>query len=394
MLALCVTLYLSSVRAQWLTSAHATSERTCPLNEFRARVSGLDSACCDSSTCGQINATGVPLQCRAMCAAVLADMRADCDVTFSSVFDGIDGEEDDSALAVTDLQTLCDSVPVTSIFVEMGRLQDTHCDLFDADGVGELVVTDATNSSGCVDTGPASRCALVVDGTLTCEEDFCRDCPGKHAGECDRTCAFCQVSKHNRHHRQMQIDITSPDICSALNLQTQVEPVNDACCDAGRASTCNGGSAGVPTVCDARCGIAYLPFFEKCETVLRESFGAVPQTVNAFVNLAQTCRQLPRQQLLGSLSLASSCGNSTGYPTGYGQWMDMSSDCSLDVFQNKIGAVDAACCSSKVNGTSKSDGTSRDCNGRAPQTCTPREGAPASSPLQSSRDCWPVCVDI
>ena len=338
LIAAVLAMFITLGHGQWLTTSSGTSERTCPLTEFRARLRDLDSVCPHG------NGDGVaPSGCSPMCAAILADLERDCDLTMRGVFDAVDGNDDDNPEAVSDFRALCDTVTVPDIFREMGRIVDAgNCGTFDPEGVGEQTVVDPSAGGGCVDTGPASRCALVRNGILTCAEDFCSDC--SHAGDCDRTCAFCGNNQQHRRvlsQRGLQIDLSKG--CLPSNLETRVAPMNHACCDADRMTACDGGSAGVPTVCDARCGIAFTPFFDDCEMV-RSSFAPDPSTMSAFVDLDRTCRGLPRQQLLSSLADALPCeiGDASN-PNGgkeqgiFGAWMDSAMDCRLEVFEAKIG---------------------------------------------------------
>ena len=222
-----------------------------------------------------------------------------------SSFDALDGAGDDSAAAIDTLQGLCDDVTPSEIVAEMARLQDAGCEL-SVDGVGEEEVV-GVKPGDCVDTGSTSLCSLVGEGVLSCADDFCPDC-GKHSGECDRTCSFCG-GKHSKHgHRRLQISLDAG--CSMLNLMDRVDPVNEACCDPG-AGTCDGGSNGVPTVCDAKCAIVYTPFFADCEPALRGSFAASPETIAAFVDLDRTCTNLQRGALLPALASATSCAVGT-----------------------------------------------------------------------------------
>ena len=213
-------------------------------------------------------------------------------------------------------------------------------------------------SSSCLDTGPASRCGLVSLGVLTCEDDFCADC-GRHASECDRTCGFCNAG-HRRRELQIQLGGVTCD------LQERVAPVNGACCE--DAASCAGGAAGVPTVCDAKCAVTYLPFWNDCELEIRGSFIDAPSTIAAFGNLATACRSMPKEMLLPTLSSALSCSvDASQTETGLGPWLDTSIDCALDAFLAKTSAVDEACCTA--------DSDDYGCAQGVPLACTAMCGA-------------------
>ena len=60
-------------------------------------------------------------------------------------------------------------------------------------------------------------------------------------------CAVWRIAKRcgQKHRRAQGIQLNH--VCSALNIDEKVAPVNDACCDADRVDACNGGGgAGVP----------------------------------------------------------------------------------------------------------------------------------------------------
>ena len=154
-----------------------------------------------------------------------------CNRTLDVLFDGQDGSYDGVASTFSDLRQTCLQLSPSSVVGEMKRLQDSGC-VVNADGVGEETVQQ-NNGNGCRDTG-IELCALIADGALSCEADFCQDKKAcKHSGVCDATCGFC--------HRRSQINFGNQ--CSALTLQSRVEPVNGACCDADGA--CNGGGGRV-----------------------------------------------------------------------------------------------------------------------------------------------------
>ena len=97
---------------------------------------------------------------------------------------------------------------------------------------------------------------------LKCSEDFCLECA--HAGECDRSCGFCSdgdstpeeenVIVPGGGHRRAQITIRD-QTCDVLDISTRTDDVNTACCD----ETNDHCAAGVPTTCDARCAMTFLP---------------------------------------------------------------------------------------------------------------------------------------
>ena len=147
-----------------------------------------------------------------------------------------------------------------------------------------------------------------------------------------------------------------------------MEPVNAACCDAGR-DTCEGGGSGVPTVCDVKCAMSYSPFYDDCERALRLSFD--PSTMAAFSGLATTCDTLPVSPLLRSLAAAECPATATGAPEPspetpqrFGGWLDTAFDCSLAQLKAHASEVDTTCCTDE----------SGNCADGPPSRCLPECG--------------------
>ena len=316
----------------WL-SLYIPSPPECPLSDVRARIAELDAVCCAEGACDERVNNGAPTTCSPMCGGKMLELYSMCNRTLDVLFDGQDGSYDGVASTFSDLRQTCLQLSPSSVVGEMKRLQDSGC-VVNADGVGEETVQQ-NNGNGCRDTG-IELCALIADGALSCEADFCQDKKAcKHSGVCDATCGFC--------HRRSQINFGNQ--CSALTLQSRVEPVNGACCDADGA--CNGGGAGVPTVCDARCAIVYGPFFSDCESTLALAFGAQPDTFAAFSQLALTCDALPVDQLLQATA-AAVCPNAepAAQPEsgGFGNWLDAELDCPLGMLERYAISIDNQCC--------------------------------------------------
>ena len=78
-------------------------------------------------------------------------------------------------------------------------------------------------------------------------------------GMCDLSCQFCDNSPKESGRRQAQV----LNSCPLEEFHAEVEAVNQACCDL-RTGDCEG----VPNSCDARCGIVFPGFFDRCQPVL------------------------------------------------------------------------------------------------------------------------------
>ena len=174
----------------------------------------------------------------------------------------------------------------TSVVIDQIRqLVTAGCDV-DTDGVSESDVFQ----SGCTDLHPSVCETSIASGLLTCSGDLCPLCG--HAHSCDESCGFCTVDTGGR--RSMQIDLSHS--CAASELQGRVDSVNSACCDNNgddHGGKCQG-ETGIPTACDARCALAYVPFYNDCKGTLGAQFLGAPQMIQGFQDLANTCANLVR----------------------------------------------------------------------------------------------------
>ena len=343
----------------WL-SLFVPSSPSCQLRDIRSRIAELDAICCvgidhvglspSASECDPDDNHGAPRSCLPMCGGKLLQLERDCnDSGFLDIlFDGMDGQYDGRATVLRDLRERCLSVPSNDVIRQMQILQDAGCHVND-DGVAEITVPGEPTGDGvCRDVGPKSMCSLVQLGALSCETDFCADkdlCA--HSGQCDKTCDLC-TGDGGRHRLQINLDGEGSQ-CSMLNLESKVGPVNDACCDED--GGCNGGGAGVPTLCDARCAETYGPFYEECAATLQQAFAAQPLVLGAFSRLATTCDSLAVDQLLTAMGDAT-CSDLEPLvqPTagGFGRWLDEQLDCPLGMLEHQLVDIDTACCGASL----------------------------------------------
>ena len=96
--------------------------------------------------------------------------------------------------------------------------------------------------------------ALSLD-TVTSGCAVCPTC-GRHASECDKTCGFCGA---HRRRRRNQIVPGDDSKCPFADYTNRIATVNEACCD--EPGVC---ADGVPTVCDLKCALEFLPFLSEC----------------------------------------------------------------------------------------------------------------------------------
>ena len=92
---------------------------------------------------------------------------------------------------------------------------------------------------------------------------------------------------HHRRQRRLQAaHACSPDVFSAA-----AAAVTDACCDDATGAGCTG----VPTECDARCGIVFIDFYARCAELLRVY---EPAQVRSFGHFFLTSLRLKLERIL------------------------------------------------------------------------------------------------
>lgn len=240
------------------------------------RVSELDAEC-----------PGAPDRCTVSCGAALFPFLDECTsfVDQLFLFDNADGRSDGRASAFYTLRDTCDAIPSGQIIDELRPLWSAgQC----PDDWMEDVSTTAVPEAACEDVLPACA-AGVAAGFYDCAIMLCPSCAMAH--QCDKTCAICGGANiGHRLRRSLQIDSTDY-ACPLANFDAEATAVNDACCDAD-----SGGCAGVPTECDARCGVVYVDFFSRCHELL----GTVhADLMLEYTQLEQTCStELPAEPLL------------------------------------------------------------------------------------------------
>ncbi len=361
----------------WLAELLPAND-ACPLRDFPSRLAEVDAVCCSSP--GACNGHNV-LSCSPRCGGKFLELYKVCNVTMDQVLDLIDGSADGRAAPIHALREMCLATSAVDAINELARLNDDPDCTVQIESVAETVVPEA---SQCEDIGSATLCALVATGDLSCDRDFCPSC-GHNAGKCDNTCGLCGSSGasgtggggggKSGHRRSQGISLNAG--CGAANLQEKVAPVNSACCDFGRESVCNGGGAGVPTVCDAHCAAEYLPFWTDCQRAVREHFA--PDVISAFQQLENTCRSLPVAPLLKAVGEAhctsddfgphDGCAGCTS-DVGFRAWLATKFDCSLGMLQTSFSNVDDVCCEDPAR-----CGDPARLSPHPPSTCTPHCGA-------------------
>ena len=223
---------------------------------------------------------GAPARCTVACGATLFPFLDECGsfVNALSVFDAADGVRDDQAGTFVELREACNSIPSGQIIGELQPLWSAgQCPSEWMEGVSATTVPEST----CEDTLP-SCAAGISAGFYDCANMLCPTCGMAH--QCDKTCRFCGGDGRHR----LQIATTGHE-CPPMTFETEAAAVNDACCDQGECT-------GVPTECDARCGVVYVDFYSRCNGLL--GLYHVEDMVE-YTRLEQTCaEQMPAEPLL------------------------------------------------------------------------------------------------
>ena len=76
--------------------------------------------------------------------------------------------------------------------------------------------------------------------------------------------------------------------CNLQNFQADADEVDAKCCDDG--VSCSGG---VPTTCDVKCALTYIPFYDQCSQILATMTD--PVSMASYQRLYSTCSTGPDQ---------------------------------------------------------------------------------------------------
>ena len=226
---------------------------------------------------------GAPERCTVSCGVVLLPFLDACRsmLNVMNVFDDADGLHDGRAGVFDALRGKCNDIPAGELIATLKPLYDAgQCP---ADWM-EDVSTTAVPAEACQDV--RTGCAAgIAAGFLNCATDFCPTCA--LAGQCDKSCELCS-NNGQVGHRLMQIS-SDEHSCPASTFDAEAVAVNDACCD-------QEGCTGVPTECDARCGVVYIDFYSRCSVLLGVYH---PEDMVEYTRLEQTCaEQMPAEPLL------------------------------------------------------------------------------------------------
>ena len=243
------------------------------------RVAALDAVCCAGGA--EVCPGGAPLGCSVPCGAALSPLMNECGTILDMLFDAADGQEDGSATILRTLLSKCNALPASEVLAALKPLADAgRCPDQWMEGVGNVAVV----ADRCADS--RVNCDALI-GLLSCSDDFCHGTECSMHGECDKTCGLCGGG-----HRRAQV------ACDPEAFAAGASAVDTACCDD------SAGCTGVPTECDARCGVIFVDFYPNCQSVLNAYSST--EDVDAYEQLNQTCgTEMPTAALLRLLGRCS-----------------------------------------------------------------------------------------
>ncbi len=251
----------------------------CSMDALTSRLAALNTACCSStSPCDG----HPPNTCTIECGEVLVPLMDSCGALLDALgpMDISDGTRDGRSDVLHTLEDACDAMPPADVLHVLGTLEQAgRCPSMLMEGVSTTEVTD----DGCRDA--RTNCDVMITvAMMSCEQDFCPTCA--LARQCDKQCGFCGEAASQGHRLQ-----ASDHPCQPSTFDAQAAAVSTACCDAS-SNACTG----VPDECDARCGVTYVPFYERCADLMRVLMVA---DMPGFTRLYETCRtQMPTAPML------------------------------------------------------------------------------------------------
>ena len=133
----------------------------------------------------------------------------DCGILINRIFDGDDGVVDGTATEFVTLRDTCVSISLDELLMRIRQL--------DAEG-----------------------CHITTNGV-----------------------AETTVAMAGRRRRRNQISSGDDAKCPLADYTNRIDAVNEACCD--EPGIC---ADGIPTVCDLKCALEFLPFLSECGTLV------------------------------------------------------------------------------------------------------------------------------
>jgi hypothetical protein len=263
---------------------------TCKLEHLDARVAKLNKVCClakgkAGSRCGK----GLSwYKCSVDCAVVLLPLLKDCRPVLDLLYDHLDKNRDGHAGIFTQAYHSCLAIPVPTALDDLTRLHKKHPGVCTDAVLNNVAKTKVVHV--CKDKNP--KCAAgISSGFVTCPA----------GGQCDKTCKLCKGGGHRRteaiaegggERRRTQSALT----CNLQSFDADMKQLDTKCCDDG--GKCN---TGIPKVCDAKCAVAFVEFYDRCQKIMAVRFST--KQMEGFTRLHNTCStRLPTEALLEAVA--------------------------------------------------------------------------------------------
>jgi hypothetical protein len=276
---------------------------TCHLGQLDARVTQLNKVCClRGSPCYKAG-TGVGAlgkganKCTVDCAAVLLPLMKDCLPMLDVLYDHLDKHRDGRAIAFTEAYQACIAIPAAVVLDELTQLHQKSPRVC-TDAILNNVAKTAVIAE-CKDKNSKCKAGLAA-GFYTCPA----------YGQCDKSCKLCgggaaahhDCPKPPCHRRTQGQDQESrrrtqlAPSCAWKTFDADMKRLNAKCCDDG--GKCR---TGIPKVCDAKCAVAFVGFFDRCHKHMALSYTA--KQMKSFTDLHSTCsKKLPTEKLLEAVA--------------------------------------------------------------------------------------------
>eukprot|EP01052_Picozoa_sp_SAG31_P049606 SAG31_NODE_10940_length_1081_cov_0.882892_1_plen_270_part_10 len=233
------------------------------------------------------------------------------------LYDAADGMMDGEASIFSTAFARCNEMPLPGLLQFLDILHaEGRCPDLALDGVAETDV-QAPECQDHFAAGADGRCQMTIaSGIFTCENDFCNTAHPQcaFAGQCDATCGLCGDGEGGQHRHLAAREPASPppsniaaderralqmghNLCNPATFTAHAAAVTEACCDGpgpyGPETKC---ASGYPASCDAKCAVAFPPFFIQCQRFFGQY--SVSDMAN-YDQLFHTCNAaLPTEPLL------------------------------------------------------------------------------------------------
>ena len=159
-----------------------TDTGVCDWASLADKITALNSVCCFDDRGAGSECNGV--RCTVDCAGHILPLLERCRAVIDLLFDGVDQIYDGVASSFDSIYESCVGIGAPTALAALAEMQAAGmCTGDELNGVGETAVGEAP----CEDI--RQGCSSLIAAGMTCAADFAPS--GMMAGQCERTCAFC-----------------------------------------------------------------------------------------------------------------------------------------------------------------------------------------------------------